>query len=244
MTMRVRSSVQTRFWIKEHTLIVDFYGRRRVLSSAPQGGGLTTATHVLNHHVESAPASNSPGPAPVWGSPSRYLRTLASALGLGTDTVGLMTAVPMTKLVTARASSGNLWVECFATVGVTNAVRAGEWPAAAMLLKDTQRPGTINLILVTNASLSNAALVGAVQVATEAKTGALRDHAVLSCHEHREATGTGTDAVVMACHTRGHGPWHLYSGTHTVIGALIGRVAAACVTRGLAKAKKWQERHR
>ncbi len=244
MTMRVRSSVQTRFWITQNTLIVDFHGRRRLLSSAPQGGGLTIATHVLNHQVESAPAANSPGPAPLWGSPSKYLRTLASALGLGTDTVGLMTAVPMTQLVTARASSGNLWVECFATVGVTNAVRAGEWPAAAVLRTDIQRPGTINLILVTNASLSNAALVGAVQVATEAKTGALRDHAVPSCTTYPGATGTGTDAVVMACRTQGQGPWHLYSGTHTVIGALIGRVVAACVTGGLAKAKKWQERHR
>lgn len=150
----------------------------------------------------------------------------------------------MTKLVTARASSENLWVECFATVGVTNAVRAGEWPAASVLPKDTRRPGTINLILVTNASLSNAALVGAVQVATEAKTGALRDHAVPSYTTHPGATGTGTDAVVMACCTQGQGPWHLYSGTHTVIGALIGRVVADCMTRGLAKAKKWQERHR
>jgi iron complex transport system ATP-binding protein len=150
----------------------------------------------------------------------------------------------MTQLVIARVSSGDLWVECFATVGVTNAVRAGEWPAASVLLKDARRPGTINLILVTNASLSNAALVGAVQVATEAKTGALRDHAVPSLNGHLGATGTGTDAVVMACRTQGQGPWHLYSGTHTVIGALVGRVVAACVTRGLAKAKRWQEIHR
>lgn len=244
MTMRLQSSVQTRFWIAQNTLVVDFRGLRRVLSSAPQGGGLTTATHVLNHQVESAPVVNDLHPAPVWGSPSRHLRKLASALGLETDTVGLMTAVPMTQLVTARASSGNLWVECFATVGVTNAVRAGEWPAAPAPFKNARRPGTINLILVTNASLSNAALVGAVQVATEAKTGTLRDHAVPSYTTHPGATGTGTDAVVMACHSRGQGPWHLYSGTHTVIGALIGRVVTACVTRGLTKAKRWHGRQR
>jgi adenosylcobinamide hydrolase len=244
MAVRLRSSVQTRFWIKQNTLIVDFQGRRRVLSSASQGGGLTTATHVLNHQVESTPADNYPRPAPAWGSPSRYLRKLASVLGLNSETVGLMTAVPMTQLVTARASSGNLWVECFATVGVTNAVRAGEWPAVSALPKGARRIGTINLILVTNASLSTAALVGAVQVATEAKTGSLRDHSVPSCNGYLGATGTGTDAVVMACCTRGQGPWHLYSGTHTVIGALVGRVVAACVMRGLAKAKKWQEMHR
>ena len=243
MTMRLRSPVQTRFWIAQNTLVVDFGGRRRVLSSAPQGGGLTTATYVLNHQVESAPAVHGPRPAPVWGSPSRHLRKLALALGLDTDTVGLMTAVPMKQLVTARASSGNLWVECFATVGVTNAVRAGEWPTQPRRRHGSGKPGTINLILVTSASLSHAAMVGVVQVATEAKTGVLRDHAVLSSIGASKATGTGTDAVVIASRMHGHGPPHRYSGTHTMIGALIGRVVAHCVSHGLAKARKWHEMH-
>jgi iron complex transport system ATP-binding protein len=244
MTIWLRSSVQTRFRIVRNTLIVDLKDSRRVLSSAPQGGGFTTATYVLNHQVESTPVDKRPRPSPGWGSPSRYLRKLASELGLTTDTVGLMTAVPMTQLVTARVSSGKVWVECFATVGVTNAVRAGEWPALSAPSKPVGTPGTINLILVTNASLSKAALVGAVQVATESKAGVLRDHAVPSWTGHAGATGTGTDAVVIASRTRGRGPWHVYSGTHTVIGALLGRAVTACITRGLAKAKRWRERHR
>ena len=98
-------------------------------------------------------------------------------------------------------------------------------------------------MLITNGSLSQSAMVGAVQVATEAKSGALRDHHVLSCQSGAAATGTGTDAVVIACSLRGQGPVHIYSGTHTVIGALIGRVVSDCVTNGLAKAKAWQESH-
>jgi iron complex transport system ATP-binding protein len=154
-----------------------------------------------------------------------------------------MTAVPMTQLVTARVSAEQLWVECFATVGITNAVRAGEWP---LHIRRSRRvtPGTINLILITNGSLSNAAMVGAVQVVTEAKTGVLRDHGVPSCIDGSEATGTGTDAVVIACRLRGQGPSHIYSGTHTVLGALVGQVVADCVSRGLKKAKIWQETHR
>jgi iron complex transport system ATP-binding protein len=87
-------------------------------------------------------------------------------------------------------------------------------------------------------------MVGAVQVATEAKTGLLRDDAVPSCQSHALATGTGTDAVVIACRLRGQGPAYQYSGTHTIIGALIGRVVAHCVAEGLKKAKVWQEQHR
>jgi iron complex transport system ATP-binding protein len=242
--MRVQSCVRTRFRIKQKTLIINLGGRRRVLSSAPQGGGFTVATHVLNHQVDSSPIVTGAGQKQSLPSASRYLRKLAVILGLGADTVGLMTAVPMTQLVTARASSGTVWVECFATVGVTNAVRAGELPAIPSFPKQTRKLGTINLVLVTNVGLSNSALVGAVQVATEAKTGVLRDHKVPTWTGRSGATGTGTDAVVIVCRARGQGRWHLYSGTHTEIGVLIGQAVAMCIVRGLAKARKWHERHR
>ena len=172
--------------------------------------------------------------------PARYLRKLASKLSIGYHTVGLMTAVPMTQLVTSRVSAGELWVECFATVGVTNAVRAGEWPLHSAHRKETHsmRVGTINLILITNGSLSTSAMVGTVQVATETKTGVLRDHTIPSWKGNDLATGTGTDAVVIACRLRGEGPLHSYSGTHTIMGALVGRVVSDCVSRGLAKARK------
>lgn len=233
--------MQTFYRVTEQTLVIDLGGKRRVLSSAPQGGGLTAASYILNHQVESNPISNAHSRS--YGDPVRALRRLAVRLGVKQGTVGLMTAVPMKQLVTARASSGSVWVECFATVGVTNAVRAGEWPEICAGRSRSGKPGTINVIVVTNASLSSAAMVGAVQVATESKTGVLRDHAVPSWTGQPGATGTGTDAVVVACQLRGQGPWHAYSGTHTVIGALIGQAVSRCVTRGLAKAKQWQERH-
>lgn len=233
--------MQTRYRVTEQTLVIDLGGKRRVLSSAPQGGGLTVASYILNHQVESNPIANMLHRS--HGDPSRALRRLAVRLGVKQGTVGLMTAVPMKQLVMARVSSGAVWVECFATVGVTNAVKAGEWPETDGRQSQAVEPGTINLIVVTNACLSNAAMVGAVQVATESKTGVLRDHAVPSWTGQPGATGTGTDAVVIACRLRGTGPWHAYSGTHTIIGALIGHAVTRCVTRGLAKAKQWQERH-
>lgn len=235
--------VRTRYRVVANTLIITLGGRRRVLSSAPQGGGFRPASYILNHQVETNPIPNSPPPQ-FFSDPARYLRKLASRLGAGKGTVGLMTAVPMTQLVTARVSAGRLWVECFATVGVTNAVRAGEWPETGSYRYRRAGLGTINLILITNGSLSNAAMVGAVQVATETKTGVLRDHAVPSWTGLAGATGTGTDAVVIACRLRGQGPRHAYSGSHTVMGALVGRVVASCVSHGLAKAKKWQDRYR
>ncbi len=241
MTQGPSLRMQTRYRVTEQTLVIDLGGKRRVLSSAPQGGGFTSASYILNHQVESNPISNT-HPRPH-GDPARALRRLAIRLGVKQETVGLMTAVPMKQLVMASVSSGSLWVECFATVGVTNAVKAGERPETDGRRSRAAGPGTINLIVVTNACLSSAAMVGAVQVATESKTGVLRDHAVPSWTGQPGATGTGTDAVVIACRLRGQGPWHAYSGTHTMIGALIGQTVTQCVARGLAKAKQWQDRH-
>lgn len=241
--MRERTSTRclTRYRIVGPTLVVDLGGTRRVLSSAPKGGGIGWARFVLNHQVISRPDSgNSEGPNdPI--HPARYLIHLAEALGIRGKSIGLMTAVPMKQLVTARACSGSMWVECFATVGTTNAVRAGEWPEIVDKNKKHSlvAAGTINLILVTNACLTDAALVGAVQVATESKTGVLRDHDVESWTGMSGATGTGTDATVIACRRHGQRPKHQYSGTHTVIGAMIGSVVSRCMKLGLARERRW-----
>lgn len=239
----ISTQVHTSYEVREQTLVIELDGRKRVLSSAPQAGGFTVASYILNHQVEANPLVAA-GQSKVFRHPARCLRELAVQMGIHAPTVGLMTAVPMTQVVTARALSDGLWVECFATVGITNAVRVGEWPPNGIQHHQPGKPGTINIILITNGSLSQAAMVGAVQVVTEAKTAVLRDQVVLSSQSGGPATGTGTDAVVIACSLRGQGPYCAYSGTHTVIGAMIGQVVTSCMAHGLEKAKAWRESHR
>jgi iron complex transport system ATP-binding protein len=156
--------------------------------------------------------------------------------------VGLMTAVPMKRLVVDHEQSGPVWIECFCTVGVTNAVRAGEPLAQAHHRSRRPTPGTINIILVTNATLTMMALVGAVQVATESKTGTLIQNNVRSiARKSLLATGTGTDAVVIASSLENRHTMP-YSGTHTELGSMIGRLVARCVQRGLTRATRWSQR--
>ena len=245
MKTRNLPSLRTRYRVIANTLVIDLGRLGKVLSSAPQGGGLRSARYILNHQVEANPTVECKKSTaertghPPWGDPARHLRRLATALHADDSCVGLMTAVPMKQLVIGQEKSEGIWVECFATVGVTNAVRAGEWPTAESDPKRPTQVGTINLILITNAALSSSAMVGAVQVATESKTGILRDLAVRSWTGVPGATGTGTDAVVIACRLHKEGMRLSYSGTHTVIGAMIGRVVAYCVTQGLARAERW-----
>lgn len=221
--------------------MIDLGKPRRVLSSAARGGGLVRARYVLNHQVPANPGAECSSRR-KWSDPARYLGRVASSLGADHHVVALMTAVPLEQLVVLREGTAGLWVEGFFTVGVTNAVRAGE-PVSPVRNKRVRHfPGTINIILVTNASLSPPAMVGVVQVATESKTAVLLSEGVPSWTGKPGATGTGTDAVVVVVGRRGDGPTLRYSGTHTKIGELVGRLVSRGVKKGLARSQRWSKR--
>ncbi|TRZ99989.1 MAG: hypothetical protein D4R81_08385 [Nitrospiraceae bacterium] len=227
MSRQMESSFLTRFRVTGHTLVIDLGRPQRVLSSAPRRGGLARARYILNHQVPANPLSERVQHGQVMcGDPARALTRVAVDIGADGCYVGLMTAVSLAELVVKREEEDWLWVEAFLTVGVSNAVRAGEGSD----MSRAGNPGTINIILVTNARLATSAMVCAVQVATEAKTAALLTANVRTCAGRPGATGTGTDATVIAC---GDGPFLRYSGTHTRIGAMIGRLVGQGVRDGL-----------
>jgi adenosylcobinamide hydrolase len=235
--------MQTTFRIRKKTLIVDLGAVRSVLSSAPRAGGMTRARYILNHQVAAKPIGEDDhgrGPSARDADPARALSQLARSLGIRDTFVGLMTAVSIEDVVIARAAHARIWVEGFVTVGTSNAVRAGEPVMLSQRNRRGTHLGTINLILVTNARLSASAMVGMVQVATEAKTAVLLHAKVKSWTGRSGATGTGTDAVVVVS---GQGPFHRYSGTHTILGELVGRAIEKAVIKGLARYVRWQARH-
>ena len=219
----------TSFEVVDCTLVVKFSSPRKIISSAVRGGGVGWVGAVINHQVPNNPDLYGYGKnnSRRWEDPSRTLKKIAEGVGVPSGFAGLMTAVDLRHLVLKREQAEGLWVEGFFTVGVTNAVRAGE-PTFALSEKGIV--GTINVILVTNAHLAAGAMVSAVGVATESKTAVLLDKKIPTCSGGLGATGTGTDAIVIAI---GDGPRLRYSGTHTKIGELIGRVVADGVSKGL-----------
>jgi iron complex transport system ATP-binding protein len=231
--------VTTTFKIDGDTLVIDLRRRRTILSSAPCGGGLVRARYILNHQVPPNPVDHEAGGS--WDDPSRYLSKVAARLGAHGPRVGLMTAVPMTKLVVLREQVDELWVEGFFTVGVSNAVRAGATMPHGAGHAGRATIGTINIILVTNGRLTASAMVGVVQVLTESKTAVLLEEAVTAWDGSPGATGTGTDAVVVAS---GDGPAVRYSGTHTVLGAMIGKVVSQGMREGLSRYRTWASQHK
>lgn len=245
MSSKKRARFAIRHDVVLNTLVLRLDGMYRVLSSAPGRGGLVRARSILNHQVAANPVTTGTQKAqgskavPDWRDPARFLGKLADGLGAERPIVGLMTAVPMTRLVHRRETKDGVWIECFCTVGVTNAVKAGEPVRWDLKTRGRRRYGTINIILVTNATLTASAMVGAVQVATESKTAVLVRRCIPSASGRGTATGTGTDAVVVA--SGGSGRHRIqYSGTHTRIGSMIGRLVTRCVGEGLDRWLRWR----
>jgi iron complex transport system ATP-binding protein len=175
------------------------------LSSAVIGGGFSRTHCIINRHVD----KNYDDPNPV----GDYL-AFAREHGIGEPFVGLMTAVDMDRARAVIMQDGGITVAVVVTAGLSN-------PASPGLSSPVlPRPGTINLILLIDANLTSAAMVNVVITATEAKAHLLLENEVHTPERHL-ATGTSTDAVVVACTGRGN-PL-AYGGPVTRVGWLIGR---------------------
>lgn len=97
------------------------------------------------------------------------------------------------------------------------------------------RAGTINTLLFFNCELSEAALARSVLTMCEAKSAALTTYAVSSKFSQHLATGTGTDQYCIAAPLEA-GFRATWTGQHTRLGEIIGRVVKAAVKETL----RWQ----
>jgi adenosylcobinamide amidohydrolase len=138
--------------------------------------------------------------------------------------VGLLTSCDLDAWVDACVEAGGTRAHCVATVGLANALRAGDPPGPFVSI------GTINLLCSVDIPLQKEALLEGLAIATEAKAAALFDAGVTSRRTGLPATGTGTDCVVIAS-AIGPAPAQ-YAGKHTDVGAAIGMAVQQAVRAG------------
>lgn len=201
-----------------------FSSPQRVMSSAILNGGLIKADHIVNRKVPKKSSSCE--------APDRSLLNYANTQGWQGNVVGMMTAAPMNSLCIEQVCVEGVDITVLVTTGINNARRAGDKADIQELLGITEEVGTINLILICSARLTDAAMLEAVMVATEAKAAALQDADVLSPVSRRLATGTGTDAIAVVS---GDGPQEItFCGKHVLLGEWIGRLVIAAITSSLA----------
>jgi adenosylcobinamide amidohydrolase len=199
-------------------LHVDFGAPRRCLSSAVLNGGLTSARHWLNLQVDHDYART---------DPAAHLAEAAAAQGLAApEVIGMLTAADVRSGVRRRRGPARV----VATVGIGQPLAA-----AGRRPRPVARVGTINLLVLVDAPLDDAALVGAVQTATEAKAQALADAGVEAINHDGPATGTATDSVCVAAVPGASVP---FAGPATEIGSAIALAVHDAVHAG-ARSHRW-----
>jgi adenosylcobinamide amidohydrolase len=188
---------------------------RPVLSSAPYNGGWIEAQHLLILKV----AENFSGSKGPFQPLADTFRNYCRQQGWHGVTTGMMTSARMRSFRCVRRSKMGVDITTLVTAGLSNARRSGD-PAEYRTFDETGiTAGTINIILMTNATLSPAAQVEAVMVATEAKAAVLQDLGTSSPVTGKTATGTGTDAVAVVSGVSA--PKLVFCGKHTLFGEML-----------------------
>jgi adenosylcobinamide amidohydrolase len=193
-----------------------------VLSSAVVGGGLAQARAIVNVHVPKGFRE---------GDCRSTLTEFTQGRGIPPPYVGLLTAAFTEKAQVVTEQGGDVTALAVATVGLSNPVSAG--------ITEAQRwqPSTINAILVVDATLDVAALVNLVVTVTEAKALALAEAGVRSL-DGQAASGTSTDAVVVAA--TGRGARHAFGGPASALGAVAARAMRRALVAGI---HRWVTEH-
>jgi adenosylcobinamide hydrolase len=200
--------------LDEGALVVSLGDTHRGISSAVLGGGFGELHTWLNIQVD---------PGYARADPELHLRDEAERRGLRAPVVGMMTAADVSAYEVARRRDA--WA--VATVGVSHPLAAAGRRAFA-----APRVGTINLLVVSERPLVDAALVGATQTATEAKAQALADAGVRARNHRGAATGTATDSICVAA------PFGLglpFAGPATEVGAAVAHSVYAAISVALEK---------
>jgi len=188
------------------------------VSSAILGGGQGRARTVVNLHVpRSFPCETS----------LDALEAFARRRALARPLVGLLTAAWTAEAEVAEETCDGLAACVIATVGLSNATGAGRAPSVAWT------PSTINTIVLVDADPEPAAMVNLVATVTEVKALALGAAGVRAA-DGGPASGTSSDAVVVAATGRGRGC--RFGGPASELGALAARAARTALEAGV---RRW-----
>lgn len=236
-------------YISSHSADFQFSSPFQILSSSVLNGGYQLSNRYVNLRVGEECIVGKITPKIIF---RQYLEdcTLLHAVPSSEDSlVGMMTAASMKscRVIADTITDNNghqVSVFVMVTSGIGNlravgdkaeyrylysAVHNGVSPAANDAMPS--KIGTINIFVGCNKPLSSAAQAEALMLATEAKVFALSSLQLTSPISAQLATGTGTDAIAIACPNNDKSqPVIDFVGKHTLLGEHLGRMVALAVT--------------
>jgi len=210
----------------ERTSAVRLFSENQVISSAIWNGGFKENAGLIANHTVSPEFKCS-----IYNYDSYIIENIIVPNRMPENSVIMLTAVPQQNMA-YNCFDDYVPMACWATAGISNAVTVGE-KAKWCEMKEIVA-GTVNVVLIIDAKMSFGALVNAFMLAVEAKVKAFYDLGITSKQSRRNATGTGTDCMVVASRKNGSNAF-LFSGSHTVLGENIGKIVLSTITSAISK---------
>lgn len=203
-------------------LSADLEREARVISWAVNRPGIVTAKRIVWREVKNADL-------PDGFDVIEWFTGELAARG-DSDAVAMLTSRDVTAFEERRVSVEGVTAHVLATVGLSNGERVG-----ARVDYSGHDWGTINVAVELDCGLTDAALIEAMSIATQARTAAVMDTGFDL--PTGTATGTGTDCVALAAPLGDT----QYAGLHTAVGEAVGKGVYDAVRAG---ARVWMDKVR
>ncbi|WP_071459755.1 adenosylcobinamide amidohydrolase [Bacillus massilinigeriensis] len=152
------------------------------------------------------------------------------------ETIGMMTAVILEDECHCFYENDGFSVLIVVTAGVGNSVDA----ARSYCHSGEMKPGTINIWIFVNGTLSDEAFIQTIMTATEAKSKAMADLDVIDQITGTIATGTSTDSIMVAATQQGE--FLQYAGPIAPLGRVIGQGVYEMTSAAIRKSRRRHNR--
>ena len=202
------------------------------VSSAIYNGGFKKTKAILNVQAPEELSDRK-----LHENPQKFITESAKKLGLSNNFVGMITAAAVDKFALASKTDDDLTVTVTATAVDPEGNTCSHAETAGETITVNEMPGTINIMVIIDGNPTESCLVSTVLTATEAKTAALWELDIRSRYSGDVATGTITDAIIVAKTNRG-API-VYGGPASKLGQLVGYCTRKAVKEAVMKANEY-----
>ena len=205
---------------------------KTVSSAFHNGGGIKDTSVILNVEVPKGYGDTS-----LHMNPDELILDSSKKFGVTGDFVSMVTAARVKNFALASKREGDLGVSVIATAAddegntCDHAESAGE-PIDGQVVET----GTINIIVIIDGNPTDSCLVSSIITSTEAKSAAMLELDIRSRYSGTAATGTITDAIVVAETCKGPSVW--FGGPASKLGQLVASCTRQAVLEAIMKGRE------
>ncbi len=218
--------------LKDNVLAVISDTELSTISSAIYNGGFKKVKAILNVQAPEECSDQK-----LHENPQKFIIDSAKKVGITENFVGMVTAAAVDRFALVTKKDGDLTVSVTATAVDPEGNTCSHAESAGETIKVQEMTGTINIMVIIDGNPTESCLVSTVLTATEAKTAALWELDIRSRYSGDAATGTITDAIIVAKTNRG-API-VYGGPASKLGQLVGYCTRKAVKEAVMKANEY-----